>query len=130
MPSIDFDAQAVANGVCEHDNSRGGWRRQVHRFGAWLGSCDRYYRVTLDHARRKLGRSDSHFREWAFFTALGLAIEVAAIGAGFAYFWKADCEHQRIVEQRQRQEQRQRELDRQSYFVRMDVEGITRSRRP
>jgi hypothetical protein len=42
----------------------------------------------------------------------------------------AECEHERIVQQRQQQEQRQRELDRQSYFVRLDVEGIARGRRP
>lgn len=119
MSSVDFDGEVPAAGGCEPHSIVVGWRRRLYRLGAYLGACDRYYRITLSHARRSVVRDNSHFREWAIWNVAGLAIQAAIFAAGVWYFWKADCEHQRIVQQRQQQEQRQRELNRQSYFVRV-----------
>ena len=118
MSSVDIDGEIPAASSCKPHGIVVGWRRRLYRLGAYLGACDRYYRITLSHARRSVVRDNSHFREWAIWNVAGLAIQAAIFAAGVWYFWKADCEHQRIVQQRQQQEQRQRELDRQSYFVR------------
>jgi len=130
VSSVDIDGEIPAAGGGEYDGVGGGWRRRLYGFGAYLGACDRYYRVTLSHARRAVVRDNSSFREWAVYSSIGFAVQVAVIAIGLAYFLAAECEHERIVQQRQQQEQRQRELDRQSYFVRLDVEGIARGRRP
>lgn len=119
MSSADFDGKIPAAGGCEPDRVGIGWRGRLYRFGSYLGACDRYYRVTLSNARRSVVRHPSAFREFAICSIVGIAIQAAAISAGFGYFYAAEQEHQRIVEQRRQQEQRQRELDRQSYFVRM-----------
>lgn len=130
MSSVDIDGEIPAAGGGKPYSVAIGWRRRLYRLGAYLGACDRYYRVTLSHARRAVVRDHARFREFAICSIVGIAIQAAAIAAGFGYFYAAECEHQRIVERRKQQEQRQRELDRQSYFVRMDVEGIARGRRP
>ena len=119
MSSVDFDGEIPAAGGCEPHSIVVGWRRRLYRLGAYLGACDRYYRITLSHARRSVVRDNSHFREWAIFAVFGLVAQFAILAAGFGYFFAAEQEHQRIVEQKRQQEQRQRELDRQSYFVRV-----------
>ena len=123
MSSVDIDGEIHAAGGGKPYSVAIGWRRRLYRLGAYLGACDRYYRVTLSHARRSVVRDHARFREFAICSIVGIAIQAAAIAAGFGYFYAAECEHQRIVEQRKQQEQRQRELDRQSYFVRA-VSGI------
>ena len=130
MSSVDIDGEIPAAGGGKPYSVAIGWRRRLYRLGAYLGACDRYYRVTLSRARRAVVRDNSHFREWAIWNVAGLAIQATIFAAGVWYFWAAEQEYQRIVQQRQQQEQRQRELDRQSYFVRLDVEGIARGRRP
>ena len=124
MPSVDIDGEIPAAGGGKPYSVAIGWRRRLYRLGAYLGACDRYYRITLSHARRSVVRDNSHFREWAIWNVAGLAIQATIFAAGAWYFWKADCEHQRIVQQRQQQEQRQRELDRQSYFVRIETDNM------
>lgn len=124
MSSADFDGQIPAAGGCEPDRVGIGWRGRLYRFGSYLGACDRYYRVTLSHARRSVVRDHSRFREFAICSIVSVAIQAAAIAAGFGYFYAAECEHQRIVEQRKQQERRQLELDRQSYFVRIESENM------
>ena len=116
--------RAMRNGVPasfggEPHNPRRGIVRQVHRLGAYLCAHDRLYRVTLQRAERRIARNHEAFREWAACIILGFAAQAVAIGGGVWYFWAAEQEYQRIVQQRQQQEQRQRELDRQSYFVRV-----------
>lgn len=123
MSSVDIDGEIPAAGGGEYDGVGCGWRRRLYGFGAYLGACDRYYRVTLSHARRAVVRDNSSLREWAVYSSIGFAVQVAVIAIGLAYFWAAEREHERIVQQRQQQEQRQRELDRQSCFVRA-VGGI------
>jgi hypothetical protein len=119
VSSVDIDGEVPANGSIELDGAYGGWRGPLYRLGTYLGSCDRAYRITLSRAERRLCRNPSHFREWAIFAVFGLVAQFAILAAGFGYFFAAEQEHQRIVEQKRQQEQRQRELDRQSYFVRV-----------
>lgn len=118
LSSVDFDSEVATVRGCEYHGLDCGWRRQLHRFGTWLGACDRYYRITLGVARRRVVRDHSAFREWAIFAGLGFAIEVGILIIGFWFFFAAQQEHERIAEQRRQQEQRQHELDRQSFFVR------------
>ena len=124
MSSVDIDGEIPAAGGGKPYSVAVGWRRRLYRLGAYLGACDRYYRVTLSHARRSVVRDHARFREFAICSIVGIAIQAAAIAAGFGYFYAAECEHQRIVQQRQQQEQRQRELDRQSYFVRIETDNM------
>ena len=121
--------RAMRNGVPapfggEPHGPRRGIVRQVHRLGAYLCAHDRLYRVTLQRAERRIARNHEAFREWAACIVLGFAAQAVAIGGGVWYFWAAEQEYQRIVQQRQQQEQRQRELDRQSYFVRIETDNI------
>lgn len=123
MFSVDIDGEPESNGSVEHHGARGVLLRFCHRLGTYLCASDRIYCVTLSRAKRRAERYPSAFREYAFWAVFGLAVQAITIAAGFGYFYAAEQEHQRIVEQRQQQEQRQRELDRQSYFVRA-VGGI------
>ena len=126
VSSVDIDGEIPAAGGGKPYGVAIGWRRRLYRLGAYLGACDRYYRVTLSHARRAVVRDHSRFREFAICSIVGIAIQAAAIAAGFGYFYAAECEHQRIVEQRKQQEQRQRELGRQSHFVRVESADVAK----